>query len=87
MEINDCKKIMQDLKTALKFARIARTMLNNIADKITEDNPNTSVAPVLHAAAAELESRCNTVELATEDFKTEQQVPGCQLSLFDMANN
>lgn len=86
MEINDYKQIMKDLKTALKFARIARTMLTDIANKIAEDNPQTTVAPKLLAAAEEIDKRCANVELATEDFKTEQKVPGCQLSLFENAN-
>lgn len=84
MERNEYNKTVKDLKTALKFARISKTMFENIARDILEDNNNSNVGVLLNNIASILNSNCNSISNAIEDFKSEQHMPGCQLSLFDL---
>lgn len=83
MEYDEQKEIVKDLKTAVKFIRIAKTMLDNIKTHIAEENDQSVMVSRLDNYIKPLDNMSDGWDsLLIEEFKTEQMMPGCQLKLF-----
>ena len=75
--------VLKDLKTAVKFIRIAKTMLDNIKNDIAEENDKSVIINRLDNHIQSLESMSNSWDdCLADEFKYEQKMPGCQLKLF-----
>ena len=83
MNRNKQESILKDLKTAVKFVRIAKTMLENIKNDIAEDNDKSMLVKRLENYIQPLDNMSNGWnEILVDEFKCEQKIPGCQLKLF-----
>ena len=83
MEYDEQKEIVKDLKTAVKFIRIAKTMLDNIKTHVAEENDQSVIIGRLDDYVNTLDTMSEGWDnLLVEEFKTEQLMPGCQLKLF-----
>lgn len=83
MEYEEQKEIVKDLKTAIKFIRIAKTMLDNIKTHIAEENDQSIMVGRLDNYIKPLDNMSEGWDsFLVEEFKTEQLMPGCQLKLF-----
>jgi hypothetical protein len=83
MECTQQKEILKDLTTAVKFIRIAKTMLNNIKTKVYEENPNSLIADRLNNYVECLEGLSKGWnDYMIEEFKSQQKMSGAQLKLF-----
>jgi hypothetical protein len=75
--------VLKDLKTAVKFIRIAKTMMDNIKNDIAEENDKSVIINRLDNHIQSLESMSNSWnDCLVDEFKYEQKMPGCQLKLF-----
>ena len=75
--------VLKDLKTAVKFVRITKTMLENIKNDIAEDNDKSILVKRLENYIQPLDNMSNAWnEILVDEFKYEQKMPGCQLKLF-----
>ena len=83
MDRNKQESILKDLKTTVKFVRIAKTMLENIKNDIAEDNDKSMLVKRLENYIQPLDNMSNEWnEILVDEFKYEQKIPGCQLKLF-----
>lgn len=84
MEYNEQTEIVKDLKTSIKFIRIAKTMMENIKIQIAEDNDKSVIIERLDNHISTLNTMSDSWDdMFVEEFKTEQLMPGCQLKLFE----
>lgn len=83
MEYNKQKEIVKDLKTSVKFIRIAKTMLENIKTIVAEDDDKSAIIERLDNHIQDLDKMSESWNSnLIEEFKSEQLMPGCQLKLF-----
>lgn len=83
MEYDEQKEIVKELKTAVKFIRIAKAMLDNIKTHVAEENDQSVIISRLDNYVNTLDTMSEGWDnLLVEEFKTEQLMPGCQLKLF-----
>jgi len=82
MDTNKQKTTVKNLRTAIKFVRISKTMLENARNDILEDNAESDLADRIAEHVAALSEISDTFDYTVvEKFKTEQLMPGCQLEL------
>lgn len=80
MDIDEKLKIVKDIKTAARLTKQVRTMLNNMANKISaEDTSSICASNLLHIAQS-LSDGCDNLDNNIQLFKKEQKVGGYQLS-------
>lgn len=83
MEYDEQKEIVKDLKTSVKFIRIAKTMLENIKTIVAEDDDKSVIIERLDNYIQNLDTMSESWNSnLIEEFKSEQLMPGCQLKLF-----
>ncbi len=83
MEYDEQKEIVKDLKTSVKFIRIAKTMLENIKTIVAEDDDKSVIIERLDNYIQNLDNMSESWNSnLIEEFKSEQLMPGCQLKLF-----
>lgn len=83
MDKDKQNSVLKDLKTAVKFIRIAKTMLDNIKNDVAEENDKSVIINRLDNHIQSLESMSNSwSDCLVDEFKCEQKMPGCQLKLF-----
>ena len=83
MEYDEQKEIVKDLKTSVKFIRIAKTMLDNIKTIVAEDDDKSVIIERLDNYIQNLDKMSESWNSnLIEEFKSEQLMPGCQLKLF-----
>lgn len=83
MEYDEQKEIVKDLKTSVKFIRIAKTMLENIKAIVAEDDDKSVIIERLDNYIQNLDNMSESWNSnLIEEFKSEQLMPGCQLKLF-----
>lgn len=83
MEYDEQKEIVKDLKTSVKFIRIAKTMLENIKTIVAEDDDKSVIIERLDNYIQNLDKMSESWNSnLIEEFKSEQLMPGCQLKLF-----
>lgn len=82
MDNNPQKEVLKDMKTAAKFIRIGRTMLENIKKHIAENSDQSSLVSILECYLEPLRLISDNIDTTViEKFKTEKSMPGCQLAL------
>ena len=82
MDINKQKDAVKNLRTAIKFIRISKTMLENARNGILEDNAESVLPGRIAEHIAALSEISDTFDdTVVEKFKTEQLMPGCQFEL------
>lgn len=82
MDINKQKDAVKNLRTALKFIRISKTMLENVRNSMFEDNTRSDTSARIGEYIATLSVISDTFDTAVvEKFKTEHSMPGCQFEL------
>lgn len=82
MDSDRQKKVVKDMRTAAKFLRIGKTMLENIKNGITEDNDQSDLVFLLEWYLRPLRLISDNIDTTViEKFKTVEMMPGCQLAL------
>ena len=70
------------MRTAAKFLRIGKTMLENIKNDIAEDNGQSDLVSILECYLNPLRLISDNIGITViEMFKTEQGMPSRQLTL------
>ena len=83
MNSNKQESILKDLKTVVKFIRIAKTMLDNIKNDVAEENDKSVIVNRLDNYVQTLGTMSEGWnDFLIDEFKYEQKIPGCQLKLF-----
>lgn len=82
MDSDKQKEVLKDMRTAAKFLRIGKTMLENIKNDIAEDNDQSDLVSILECYLNPLRLISDNIDTTViEKFKTEEMMPGCQLAL------
>ena len=82
MDSDRQKKVLKDVRTAAKFLRIGKTMIENIKSDIAEDNDQSDLVLILEYYLRPLRLISDNIDTTViEKFKTEEMMPGCQLAL------
>ena len=82
MDSDRQKKVLKDMRTAAKFLRIGKTMLENIKNDIAEDNDQSDLVDIIECYLRPVRLITDNIDTTViEKFKTEQAMPGCQLEM------
>ena len=82
MDNDKQKETIKKMRTAAKFLRIGKTMLENIKNDIAEDNGQSDLVSILECYLNPLRLISDNIDTTViEKFKTEGMMPGCQLAL------